>query len=158
VQQLINNGLRQKFRAGIKESRSDDWVAPFNLTASISGTTLDSHLHVLAEEVRIGIKDGTARHERDVEKLLSHFAAAGVRPVLIGCPIHPRLVDDFMPTATRVKELAIGWAAKYNGVYADASLLLDASGFADGQHLNEKGRGLLSTFIGSQIPPPPAKP
>jgi hypothetical protein len=39
-------------------------------------------------------------------------------------------------------------------IYADASLLLDDSGFADGQHLNEKGRAALSAFIGSKLPSP----
>lgn len=157
-QQLINNRLRERFRAGIKVARADDWNAPFNMTASISGSTLDNHISVLAEEVRLGIKDGTSRHERDLERLIRLLADSGVRPILISSPIHPRLRESFGPTAARLRELATGWAKQYNGVYADGSLILDETGFADGQHLNEKGRGLLSAFVGANMPPPPKSP
>lgn len=155
-QQLINNGLRERFRAGIKLARSDDWNAPFNMTASISGSTLDNHISVLAEEVRLGIKDGTTRHEQDLERLIKLLADAGIRPILISAPIHPRLRESFGPTAARLRELASAWATKYGGVYADGSLILDETGFADGQHLNERGRGLLSAFVGANMPPPAA--
>ena len=157
-QQLINNGLRERFRAGIKATRADEWSAPFNMTASISGSTLDNHISVLAEEVRLGIENGTVRHERDLERLVRLLADSGIRPILISSPIHPRLRDSFGPTAARLRELATGWASQFNGVYADGSLILDETGFADGQHLNEKGRGLLSAFVGGKMPPPGKAP
>ncbi|MBS0195814.1 MAG: hypothetical protein JSR77_03565 [Planctomycetes bacterium] len=153
-QQLINNGLRARFRSGIKVARSDDWSAPFNMTASISGSTLDNHINVLGEEVREATADGTQRQERDLEKLISLLASKGVTPVLIISPTHPRLRETFGPTNARLKTVAQAWAAQYRGVYADASELFDGSGFADGQHLNEKGRGLLSQFVGSKLPAP----
>lgn len=156
IQQLINNRLRARFRAGIKASGTDDWDAPFNMTASISGTTLDSHIKVLGEELLEGVKNGTTRHERDLEKLINRLAASGCMPVLVSAPIHPRLRETFGPTAARVRELATSMAAAHGGLYADATLLLDETGFADGQHPSEKGRMLLSAFIGSKLPAPAA--
>ncbi len=153
-QQMINNKLRAKFRAGIKASRSDDFDAPFNMTASISGDTLDKHINTLAKEIREGIKGGTELHERDLARLIALVGDAKITPVFISAPIHPRLRDEFVPTAKRLTALATEWAAKYHGIYADASLLLDDSGFADGQHLNEKGRAALSAFVGSKLPSP----
>jgi hypothetical protein len=155
-QQLVNNRLRGAIRKGIRTASPTDWNAPFNMTASISGTTLDNHLRTLQREVDDGIAKGTARHEADLESLVAHLRSQGVMPVLVSSPTHPQLREGFGPTGDRLRTLAQGWSQKYGGIYADATALLDETGFADGQHLNEKGRGLLSAFIAGVLPPPGA--
>lgn len=165
VNYLINDTLRERVRSGIKFARPDDWVAPFNMTTSISGKTLDAHLKNLEEEVRessmkIGSGDGplvidTTADEADMERLIAAIRAAGATPVLIASPVHPRLRDAeaFAAVGARLRMLAPRWAQTYGGVYADASSLLDETGFADGQHLNAAGRAKLSEFVGRYLPP-----
>ncbi len=153
-QQLINNKLREQLRRGIRPSQPTNFVAPFNLTMSISGSTLESHLRNLDEENQKAIKFGTAKHEADMERLIAYLHSQGVTPILIAAPTHPGLREAFGPTNARMTELAKGWAQKYAGIYGEATLLFDESGFADAQHLNEKGRRLLSEFVGKLIPPP----
>ncbi|MEI7658018.1 MAG: hypothetical protein WCK33_08140 [Phycisphaerae bacterium] len=154
IMDMINSGLRARLRSGVRIAPIDDWNAPFNLTASIGGATLDNHLHALDVELQEAIREGTERHERDFERLVAHLAAAGVKPVLVASPIHPRLREAFGPTAARMATLAPTWAAAHGGLWIDATTLLDETGFADGQHPNQKGREALSAFIGSKLPPP----
>lgn len=173
VNYLINDTARAKIRKGITFARADDWNAPFNMTASVGGKTLDNHLKSLEEEVRIAahadgdghgspgpFRPDIASDEADMERLIASTRAAGSIPVLIAAPVHPRLRDAeaFGAVGRRLRELAPQWAAEYGGVYADASALLDETGFADGQHLNAKGRELLSTFVGKSLPPPAKSP
>ncbi len=152
-QQYINNTLREQLRKGIRHSQPNNFIAPYNLTISISGTTLDAHLRNLEEENEKAVKFGTSKHEADMERLISYLRTQDIIPILIASPTHPRLREAFGPTNARLTELAKGWAEKYNGIYGEATLLCDESGFADAQHLNEKGRRMLSEFVGKLTPP-----
>jgi hypothetical protein len=165
---IINEGLRVRLRRGARKVQATDWVSPYNLTISISGRLLENHLRVLEQEVAEAVVDGTLLHESALEKLVAMIRDGGATPVLVASPNHPRLQDPafapaFAATAARLREVAPTLASAYGGVYIDASTeLLDETGFADGQHLNEKGRGLLSEFIARRLPPPtetvPASP
>jgi lysophospholipase L1-like esterase len=154
IMEMINAGLRARLRSGVRIAPVDDWIAPYNLTTSIGGVTLDNHIRALDVELQDAIKQGTERHERDFERLVSHLAAAGIKPVLVASPIHPRLREAFGPTAERMRALGPTWASSHGGTWIDATTLLDETGFADGQHPNQKGREALSAFIGSNLPPP----
>ncbi len=153
IMEMINAGLRAKLRSGVRIAPIDDWTAPYNLTISIEGATLDNHIRALDTELQEAIREGTERHERDFERLVSHLAAAGIKPVLVASPIHPRLREAFGPTADRMRTLGPSWAASHGGAWIDATTLLDETGFADGQHPNRKGREALSSFIGTNMPP-----
>lgn len=154
IMEMINAGLRARLRSGVRVAPVKDWVAPYNLTTSIGGVTLDNHIRALDVELQEAIKQGTERHERDFERLVSHLAAAGIKPVLVASPIHPRLREAFGPTAERMRSLGPTWASSHGGTWIDATTLLDETGFADGQHPNQKGRETLSAFIGSNMPAP----
>ncbi len=166
----INDGLRERLRRGIKFSRPDDWTAPFNLSTSIDGATLDRHLATLERETvdattPVGsppreqgapFTPDTAIHEDEMRRLILMTRDAGVTPIIVIAPVHPRMrtAPVHSAVAARLREIAPGWASESGGVYADASLLLDESGFADGQHLNAHGRELLSAFVGERLPAP----
>lgn len=152
LQALVNSKLRGAIRRGVRAVGSEEWRAPFNMTESIGGELLDRHVRVLAEELRIGVEGGTKEHEADLERLVMYLQSQGVVPILVSSPTHPGLREAFGATGARLREVALGLAERCGGVYADATLLLDESGFADGQHLNQKGRELLSRFIAGKLP------
>jgi len=154
LQQLINSRIRQVVRSGFRSNISDDWQAPFNMTTSIGGDLLNKHLRTLGDELVDGVAAGTSVHEADLERLVAHLHSQGITPILVSSPTHPKLREIFGPTAEKFAALAKAWVAKYDGIYADAHFLLDETGFADGQHLNEKGRNLLSRFVAAALPPP----
>jgi hypothetical protein len=157
----------------IRFARSDDWNAPFNMTSSIGGAELDRHLRSLEAEVReSGLPEGiaptagtitlcTAPHEAELDALVRMIRDAGAVPVLVAAPNHPRLCDAasapaFASAAVRLREVARELAARYDGVYVDASEgVVAETGFADGQHLNREGRESLSAFVGAALPPAP---
>lgn len=164
---VINDGLRERVRKGIKFARPDNWVAPFNMTSSISGPELTRHLTALENEVRESTAvpptghegtpnpaSPTATHEAEMERLIRYTRDHGSIPVLFAAPVHPRMASApaYSAVAARLKVVARDWATETGGVFADASALLDETGFADGQHLNAHGRQLLSEFVGKHLP------
>ncbi|MBX3410516.1 MAG: hypothetical protein KF859_11595 [Phycisphaeraceae bacterium] len=157
---VINEGLRVRLRRGARRVQAADWNSPYNLTISISGQLLENHLRVLEQEVAEAIVDGTERHEAELEKLVALIRQGGATPVLVASPNHPRLMDAgfapaFSATSARLLRVGPGLAEAYGGIFLDASTgVLDESGFADGQHLNEKGRLLLSEYIARRLPAP----
>lgn len=161
-QQLINGTLRLKLRKETQAVAPDNFTAPFNMTASISGSTLDKHIKNLDEELKDSLTDGTDRHEAELERLVAILVQNGVRPILITSPTHPRLREPFGPTNARLTQVTQDLQTKYNAIVADASELFNEEGFADGQHLNATGRALLSAFVGNVVKDqltltPPAK-
>lgn len=150
-QQLINGTLRLKLRKETQAVAPDNFTAPFNMTASISGSTLDKHIKNLDEELKDSLEGGTARHEKELERLVAILAQNGVRPILITSPTHPRLREPFGPTNARLTQVNQDLKTKYNAIVADASELFNEEGFADGQHLNATGRALLSSFVGKVV-------
>ncbi|MFZ4573575.1 MAG: hypothetical protein ACOYN0_04210 [Phycisphaerales bacterium] len=131
-----------------------DWGAPFQMNISITGPRLDRHLEALRDEHAERI--GKGKQVREYERMVELLAAAGVRPVLVVAPVHPAIREKgwFEPEVTELRALAAKLAAANGGVFIDASDLLTAEDFADGQHPGASGRQKLSALIGSKLPAP----
>lgn len=153
------NASHQRIRAflrrgAVRMSAADEWDAPYQMITSISGVRLEQHLEAIKREHNERLAGG--RDPEEFAKIIRLLADAGVRPVVVLAPIHPRIRERgwFDSDAAKFKEFATELAASTHGLFLDASALLDAEDFADGQHPGTSGRAKLSEFIGRRLPPP----
>lgn len=154
----LNAAIRVRLSPHLRVTRDDDWTAPFNLTASISGGVLDDHIRRTIDGVHRRTSGGTDTGGRTIELLVKQIADAGATPVLIIPPQHPDLRDQIAVLTDHLREKAGELAARSGGMLIDASSLLTADQFADALHPNEAGRAELSRFIAEHLPAPPPTP
>lgn len=149
--QRLRNFLR---RGNIRTTAAADWVAPYQMVTSITGDRLERHLEAIRREHEDRLTRG--RFPDSYQRIIRLLADAGARPVIVLAPIHPRIRERgwFDSDAAKFKEFATELAASTHGLFLDASALLDAEDFADGQHPGTSGRAKLSEFIGRRLPPP----
>lgn len=153
--QRLRNHLR---RGSIRSTPAADWLAPYQMITSITGDRLERHLEAVRREHEDRL--ARARLPDSYQRILRLLADAGTRPVIVLAPIHPhiRARGWFDSNTAEFRKFATELAASTNGLFIDASALLDAQDFADGQHPAAAGRAKLSEFIGKQLPPPHPAP
>lgn len=157
------NASHQRIRAFMRRgafrlSAADEWSTPYQMIVPISGARLEQHLEAIRREHTERLAGG--RDPEEFAKILRLLADAGTRPVIVLAPIHPniRARGWFDSDTAEFRKFATELAASTNGQFLDASALLDAQDFADGQHPAAAGRAKLSEFIGKQLPPPHPAP
>jgi hypothetical protein len=155
----LTNAADQKIKSVLKggsfrAALPDDWNAPFQMNISIDGKRLETHLEALRTEHAERI--GKGKQPGEFERLVNHLGAAGVRPIIVVAPVHPTIRERgwFDPEVGELKALGAKLAESHGGILIDASELLTAEDFADGQHPGKTGREKLSALIGSRVPAP----
>ncbi|MCC6971436.1 MAG: hypothetical protein IT434_14575 [Phycisphaerales bacterium] len=153
--QRLRNNLR---RGNIRSTAAGDWIAPYQMVASIAGDRLERHIEAIKREHEDRLARG--RFPDSYQRIVRHLADAGARPVIVLAPIHPhiRARGWFDSDTAEFTKFATELAASTNALFLDTSALLDAQDFADGQHPAAAGRAKLSEFIGKQLPPPHPAP
>ncbi len=147
----VNEGIKNRLKgSSVRNWSPSDWNSPFNMTFSIGGERLERHVQTLREEH--DLRMNVAKPEI-YAGIIRELAAGGAQPVMVLAPIHPIIRERgwFDEGASSYRALATQLAVETRGLFIDASTLLDASDFADGQHPNESGRAKLSAFIGKSI-------
>jgi len=162
VVNTINNTFRSKLRKGYVPMTPSDFDSPAEMRLSLEGARLDKHISALVDEYTAAMKDGTSIGEGVVERLVAQVRAGGSTPVIVLAPLHPQLLPAVVKAHPEMAAAVASWQASlaefaarmgkaYGAVVIDASAALDESGFADGQHPNEKGRAALSRYVGSRL-------
>lgn len=151
----VMNGVNEKLKSTLKRgakrlSNPAEWNTPYDMTTSIDGARLERHLQTLKNEHDLRFKNP----KPDIYAgIIRELASGGAKPVMVLAPIHPiiRANGWFDEGAATYRALATELARETGGLFLDASSLLAAEDFADGQHPNESGRAKLSAFIGDGI-------
>lgn len=149
----INGTLRERFRPGVRVPASDDWIAPFVRTASISGSTLEINLERVKRETLARRELTTVADRDDLARLLREFAVHHVQLLVVGAPAHPQLRETFDFDRTTLRDIVAKESSRSSGAiaYIDAFELLDEDGFSDALHPNREGREALSRFVGNAL-------
>ncbi|MBL8761062.1 MAG: hypothetical protein JNL50_07130, partial [Phycisphaerae bacterium] len=151
--------LRTYLRRGaVRRSVADEWSTPYQMITPISGARLEQHLEAIKREHDERLAGGP--NPEEFAKIIRLLADAGTRPVIVLAPMHPRIRERgwFDSDAAQFRDMATKLAASTNGLFLDASTILDAEDFADGQHPGTSGRAKLSEFIGKHLPPAESAP
>lgn len=162
----FNDLMHERFSGKTKLPPPDDWRDAHHMTGIITGDRLDRHIKTMEEEVADSARMSDASfpatlepNERDLAELVAQIRSAGVTPVLVIAPVHPRLRDSrpYAEVGARLSQRVDEMVARSGAVRIDARLLLDEADFADAQHPGPTGRVKLSEFIGSHLPQPASR-
>jgi hypothetical protein len=149
----INSTLRERLRVGARVPAPDDWTTPFVRTTSLTGPTLDLNIYRVRRDTVERQQATNAADRDDLTRLLRACTESGVKLLIVGSPVHPRLRPTVQADRDVLRELVGAESARGEGsvVYVDAFELLDESSFADAVHPNGPGREALSAFIGKAL-------
>jgi hypothetical protein len=157
----INFEMRRRMRTGIRAPAADDFEAPFNLEIMLDGSKLDRHLgeisSMMSDELEGFHAEGLGTGRAFVAEMVGDFAKRSAELAIVIAPTHPHLNVQFEPVEVEVLSFLKPLADAKGLRVGSAAGLLEVSQYADAIHPNESGRDKLSRWLGTWMPPPPAR-